>query len=138
MVLTRRHAMNLLTRLVLISTCFIFSSCEYRLSALGCLRIEPASAIDLSKLVSDISRRRPQLVFESFDGSQTKRQRDVGEAWLMAKHDDVEISARNHEGKFADICVYDHSGGEGVEAALLVLEEVKGILSTSKVPYTIL
>ena len=88
MVLTRRHAMDLLTRLVLISTCFILSSCEYRLSALGCLRIEPASAIDLSDLVSDISRKRPQFVFESFDGSQTKRQRGGGETPCATSFDD--------------------------------------------------
>lgn len=124
--------------LVIISVIFVDTGCSYRLSPVECIRFDKHTSVTLQLLTQKVQSQEPEFSLSNYEDSFTSRQQAAGELWLVMRNDDVELSFRNHENRFSDVCAYDHSGGDRTKQAISALEVVKEMLTKADVQFELL
>ena len=116
----------------------LVTSCSHRLAPIECVRFDADKKISLLSLAENLTDHYPGFELTDYKDSLTQGQSLVGEAWIVARFDAVELSVRNHEGEFSDVCAYDHSNGVQSETAREALQVVRRYLDEHEVAYTTL
>lgn len=134
---THVTSVNLRARLVIITLLIMLSiSCDYRVTPVRCVRFDIGAGVTLNELAARLYESDDRFEIDNYDDTFTRRQQGVGQGWIVARRDKIEVSLMTHgDWGFTDICVYDHSGEDQTDQALEALEILTDVLDERNVSY---